>query len=218
MPQKIYHFHAQTFEFLGEGLADPSPKEPDVWLDPAHSTRTPPPDRPEGYAAIFKSGSWSLVADHRDETWWKDGEEKTIDFLGDPIDFGFVQSAPEVTPPQSGEPNPQANEEQLVRDEAQRRLVLISTPYQEGERETWFTQVNEARNYQSNPNSSTPFLSVRAAARGLTIEEMVELVLLKADTYAAAAAKVLACQDKLLSLEVLPSDFRDEEYWQFPLE
>lgn len=55
---KIYNYHPETFEYLGEGLADPNPLEPGNWLIPASSVTFPPPDHIEGKLRYFENGSW----------------------------------------------------------------------------------------------------------------------------------------------------------------
>lgn len=59
---RIYHFHPATGAYLGFGVADQSPLEPGVWLDPANSTRIAPPAPGEGQQAVWGGASWSLVA------------------------------------------------------------------------------------------------------------------------------------------------------------
>lgn len=55
---KIYHYHPETQEYLGEGLADESPLEPGVWLIPAHATEAAPPPPVAGKTRHIEGGAW----------------------------------------------------------------------------------------------------------------------------------------------------------------
>jgi hypothetical protein len=55
---KIYNYHPETFEYLGEGYADPDPLEPGNWLIPASSATFPPPEPIEGKNRHFENGTW----------------------------------------------------------------------------------------------------------------------------------------------------------------
>lgn len=57
---RIFHYHPDTGVYLGEGIADPSPLEPDVWLIPAYATSVAPPDAPDGQQALMIRGAWRL--------------------------------------------------------------------------------------------------------------------------------------------------------------
>ena len=57
---KIYHYDFETGQYLGEGVADPSPLETNVWLIPAHSTKIAPPETGDKEHAIFIDGSWAV--------------------------------------------------------------------------------------------------------------------------------------------------------------
>lgn len=57
---KIYHYHPDTGVFLGEGIADPSPLEQDVWLIPASATTIEPPQAPAGSQVVFSDGVWEI--------------------------------------------------------------------------------------------------------------------------------------------------------------
>jgi hypothetical protein len=55
----IYHYDPETFQYLGESVADPSPREPDVWLIPAHATIIAPDVEPnEEEVLVFEEGVW----------------------------------------------------------------------------------------------------------------------------------------------------------------
>lgn len=55
---KIYHYHSETLEYVGEGQADESPLESGVWLIPAHATKAVPPSPVEGKTRHFEGGAW----------------------------------------------------------------------------------------------------------------------------------------------------------------
>jgi hypothetical protein len=58
---KIYHYHPDTKEYLGEGMADPSPLEKDVYLIPAHATIKSPPESIEGKGIVLNNDKWEYV-------------------------------------------------------------------------------------------------------------------------------------------------------------
>lgn len=47
--------------------------------------------------ARWVDGTWVILADHRGEMWYKDGVSTLIDFVGDPAEQGFTQTAPDPT-------------------------------------------------------------------------------------------------------------------------
>jgi hypothetical protein len=55
---KIYNYHPDTYEYLGEGVADPDPLDPGNWLIPGNSVTFPPPDAIPGKNIHFEDGSW----------------------------------------------------------------------------------------------------------------------------------------------------------------
>lgn len=57
---KIYHYHPNTGEYLGEGIADESPLEKGVFLIPANATGKKPPKHTEGKATVFY-GEWEHI-------------------------------------------------------------------------------------------------------------------------------------------------------------
>lgn len=58
----IYNYSGITGEFLGHEIAEESPLEPGVFLFPANSTLTPPPDAIDGKKRCFVNGSWEYVS------------------------------------------------------------------------------------------------------------------------------------------------------------
>lgn len=60
---KIYHYHAITKEYMGEGEADLSPldhkKGNEVWLVPANATQKTPPPAEYNKVRKFIDGEWT---------------------------------------------------------------------------------------------------------------------------------------------------------------
>jgi hypothetical protein len=56
----IYHYHPETGLYLGQGVADPSPLEPGVWLIPAHATSTEPPAVEDGEQTVWLDDAWTV--------------------------------------------------------------------------------------------------------------------------------------------------------------
>lgn len=59
---KIYHYHPNTGDFVGVGIADLDPLDKDNFLIPAHSTAEAPPEITDGHYAKFVDGGWQLLA------------------------------------------------------------------------------------------------------------------------------------------------------------
>ena len=82
----IYNAHPVTREFIGTGVADPDPLEPDNWLIPAYAYADAPPDIPSGHVAqrSMDGDSWQLVADYRGLLYSTEtGEPQQHDALGE---------------------------------------------------------------------------------------------------------------------------------------
>lgn len=96
----VYHYHPETFEYVGTTEADVSPLEPDVFLIPAHATEIPPPATQQGFARVWQNGEWVQIEDHRGERWWDEaGQLVPIFFIGDPEDRGLTNIEPPPPPP-----------------------------------------------------------------------------------------------------------------------
>jgi len=96
VPPTICNVHPITCEFIGVGVADPSPLEPFTWLIPAHAYECEQPISKPGYVAIKAAGDgWKLVADHRGMTVYstETGEAQVWDILGD-LPEGYTSEAP----------------------------------------------------------------------------------------------------------------------------
>ena len=94
-----------------------------------------------------------------------------------------------------------------VRGEAARVMKDLAGDYLDEERETWPTQVAEARAVLADPEALTPMLGPLADARGLTMPEMAERVLGLSDALAAPTGRVLAAQARLLAMDPIPANY-----------
>lgn len=56
----VFHYHPTTGIYLGSSEAFESPLEPNVYLVPAHSTMTAPPDAPAGKIVVWDGSQWVL--------------------------------------------------------------------------------------------------------------------------------------------------------------
>lgn len=57
---KIYHYHPETGVLLGEGVADESPLEKNVWLIPAHATTQEPLAVEAGHRCVYNGFHWKV--------------------------------------------------------------------------------------------------------------------------------------------------------------
>ena len=83
--KKIYNYHPDTKEYLGESIPRQDPKDPESYLIPAHAAEEAPPSSVNGKARIYESGRWKYIADDRGKTVWKTdgfGESMIITKLG----------------------------------------------------------------------------------------------------------------------------------------
>jgi hypothetical protein len=60
---QIWHYDPDSGLLLGDGIADPSPLEPGVWLVPAHATTAAPPDPVADKDIIWDGAAW-ILHDH----------------------------------------------------------------------------------------------------------------------------------------------------------
>lgn len=55
---KIYNYHPETLELVGESVADSDPLDAANFLIPAHATETKPPKEKAGFTRHFDGGAW----------------------------------------------------------------------------------------------------------------------------------------------------------------
>lgn len=75
---QIYHYHPESGEYMGTGMADPSPLQPGVWLIPAHATQVIPPEPVAGKVRWWTGTAWALEDIHPGENPVDPGYEPSI--------------------------------------------------------------------------------------------------------------------------------------------
>lgn len=82
-----------------------------------------------------------------------------------------------------------------------RAIATLTATYPDREISTFDKQEAEARAYAVDPTASTPLLSALAKARGISLPDLVERVLAKADAFAVASGSIIgqrqALEDRL---------------------
>lgn len=99
-----------------------------------------------------------------------------------------------------------------VQAEMSRRLRLLAVDYEDAERETWATQVDEAKAIKAGATTA-PLLSLLAAGKGRTLDEQADRVLYLSDAFARASGAIMAARDALLALDPIPADFAEDGHW-----
>ncbi len=84
---------------------------------------------------------------------------------------------------------------------ADRAIATLTATYPDREISTFDKQESEARAYAADPTASTPLLSALTEARGISLPDLVERVLAKADAFAVASGSIIgqrqALEDRL---------------------
>lgn len=100
-PPVVYAYSPITGEYTGNCVVDPSPLEPGVWLYPAHTTDTEPPQTGEHEAVIWTGEAWQVVPDWRGHVYYtQNGERREITELGVAPTEDALDEPPPPTPEQ----------------------------------------------------------------------------------------------------------------------
>ncbi len=89
----------------------------------------------------------------------------------------------------------------------QKTIDSLTAGWPEGEIKTWAKQETEALALQSNPTVSTPFLTMIAAQRGITVADLASRVLRDSAAFSAASAYYVGLRHKARQLvQALPNE------------
>ena len=79
-----YYSYNRNGEYVGTGIARPSPLEPNIFLLPALATFVEPPATQNNEVAIFANGRWSTIPDYRGQTAYSsNGQKKVVTDIGE---------------------------------------------------------------------------------------------------------------------------------------
>jgi len=106
---EVYSYDPGHGAYTGATVADASPLEPGVFLYPAYTTVTKPPNSKDGFVPVWNGKKWTNTPDYRGETWFDgEGNSVIVEQPGDPAKMGLSkdppgpsdqeQSIPTVTP------------------------------------------------------------------------------------------------------------------------
>jgi len=99
-----------------------------------------------------------------------------------------------------------------VQTEMGRRMRLLAAGYEAEERETWGTQVDEAKAIKAG-STTAPLLSSLAAGKGRTLDEQADRVLYLASQFALASGSIMTARDALIVMDPIPADYAADTYW-----
>ena len=85
-----------------------------------------------------------------------------------------------------------------IRIEGSHHLLALAAPYSPEERETWIQQQREAEEWLVNNSAAAPMVRAMAAARGITVAELVSRIMENVNLFRAAAGQVLGIQQGLI--------------------
>ena len=84
-----------------------------------------------------------------------------------------------------------------IHERAKAERDLIAPHYPQHEIDTWDQQLREATAFTADAQASVPFLAAMATARGWTVTDLAERVLMKAAAFAPAGGEVVGTQQAL---------------------
>ena len=203
----VYNYDPDTRECLGLETAHESPMEPGVYLLPAHSTETAPPEAGEHQAAVYCNGAWTLVEDHRGEVWYDTVTQERHEIKT----LGIVPETwtPLVPTDREAVWNGAAWEVPFeVLKERKRRemwsagdaiLAAVKTKYTQAEIESWSKQEQGAKDLAAGETDSeaAQFVAGIAALRGIPVDTLRDKILANVAAYGRLSTAVIGTQQRL---------------------
>lgn len=204
----VYNYNPDTGEYLGPETAHESPLEPGVYLLPAHSTETAPPEVGEHQAAVYRDGVWSLIDDHRGEIYYDTATQERHDIkaLDEVISNTWTQIEPTD---HEAVWNGAAWEVPFeVLKERKRReiwgagdaiLAAVKARYTQAEIESWSKQEQGAKDLAAGETTTeaAQFIAGIAALRGIPVDTLRDKILANVAAYGRLSTAVIGTQQRL---------------------
>ena len=203
----VYNYNRDTGEYLGLETAYESPMEPGVYLLPAHSTETAPPEAGEHQAAVYSDGAWTLVEDHRGEVWYDTAtqERHEIKELGI-VPETWTQIVP--TDPEAIWDGAAWEVPFAVLKERKRReiwgagdaiLAAVKARYTQAEIESWSKQEQGAKDLAAGETTTeaAQFVTGIATLRGIPVDTLRDKILANVTAYGQLCTAVIGTQQRL---------------------
>lgn len=224
-----YLFDTETGELLGDGLAQKSPREANVWLCPEHSTYEEPPATAEHEIAVWDGSAWQIVPDWRGTQWWS-----TVDRTPHKIKTLNVIPGSNWTRLNPGDPESVwSGEAWVIPFEVQRQRKIIevrnaadnqfrqlTADYSEVEIDSWAKQESGALAIKADPESTAEdavFVRSIAEGRGVPVADLVEKILAAVDRARAESPKIIGIQQKLEDAAKAATDEQELNAIEWPL-
>jgi hypothetical protein len=164
---QVHGFDGATGEYTGTSEAERDPLDRARYLMPHNSTTVAPALAPEGWAQVWNGAAWSLVADYRGETWYREsGEAVVVEALGDPADAGLQPEAPPVALDVI-----KAGLRAKIDAQAEAERLRYVTPGA-GQAMTYQAKADEARRIADDPDPDPAAYPLLAAEIGITAGDL----------------------------------------------
>ena len=191
----IVYKYDESGIYAGETTAQESPRESGVYLMPPNTTAKMPPVIGEHECAVFENGSWAIKPDYRRVTYWlPDGSEHNITEINVAPPDDALFEKPVIPPTFDDAKAAKLVEINYACDAAMKEYVK---DYPNLEIDTFDEQLKEANAYTADNSAATPVLTIISEKRGLTLSELVQRVLAKAEEFKVAAASAVGQRQAL---------------------
>ena len=203
----VYNYDPDTGECLGPETAHESPLEPGVYLLPAHSTETAPPEAGEHQAAVYSDGAWTLVEDHRGEVYYDTAtqERHEIKVLGvvpetwtplEPTDPESIWNGTAWEVPFAVLKERKQGEIWAAGDAI---LAAVKTKYTQAEIESWSKQEQGAKDLAAGETTTeaAQFVTGIATLRGIPVDTLRDKILANVAAYGRLSTAVIGTQQRL---------------------
>lgn len=81
-----------------------------------------------------------------------------------------------------------------IREHYSIAMQLVAAPYSAAERETWFSQIQEADAWLADPTAATPLITSLAQSRGISLSELVTKIKENDNIFRATIGSLLGQQ------------------------